>query len=65
MSAMSGGWFACSSGVKSRACSLPKPVLPPLTQLRAAAASAVVLAADSRRLRSMAVRTLISVLQSP
>src|SRR5579863_3804786 len=44
---MSGGWFACSSGVKSRACSPPKPVLPPLTQLRAAAASAVVLAADS------------------
>jgi hypothetical protein len=43
----------------------PKPVLPPLTQLRAAAASAVVLAADSCRLRSMAVRTLTSVLQSP
>src|SRR5437016_13468369 len=36
-SAMSGGWLACSSGVKSRACSPPSPCLPPPTQHRDAA----------------------------
>src|SRR5260370_39188544 len=36
---MSGGLLACSSGVKSRACSPPKPLLPPPTRLRDAAAA--------------------------
>src|SRR5258705_11481145 len=36
---MPGGGLACSSGVKSRACSPPKPLLPPPTQLRDAAAA--------------------------